>query len=138
MRSNIAAIMNTENTNSVMTMAGLRGVKTRTRVVVFVMSAFLTVIVVLLVVGAVNRPHGPPGALVEQDTAWAVLIAFSGAVAAGSVMMTGIEGQRARIEAVLLRVIDQRIVAAIGVDHRDLAGRDRFTTGRRSAGGSGS
>jgi hypothetical protein len=74
-----------------MTLLSLRGVKTRVRLLVVVAAAFLVVIVGLFVAGALSGEEFPTGATVEHDSAWTVMIAFAGAIASGSVMMTGIE-----------------------------------------------
>ena len=74
-----------------MTLASLRGVRTRARVLVAVAIAFLVVITILVVAGSLNGPEIPSAAPVAQTSIWPVIIAFAGAIAAGSVMMTGIE-----------------------------------------------
>lgn len=110
----------------VMTLASLRGVKTRTRVVIFVCIAFLAVLVAVFFVGSVNGPSAPTSAPVSHDTVWGVLITFAGAVAAGSVMMTGIEAlassgpfheapQGARAGRTMLIVVTVSAVAFFGL-----------------------
>jgi len=75
----------------IMTFAGLRGVRTRSRVLLGITIAFLVAIVCLFAVGTHNGPEIPSAAPTQHDSAWVVLIAFAGAIASGSVMMTGIE-----------------------------------------------
>ncbi|MGC4174121.1 APC family permease [Demequina sp.] len=75
----------------VMTLLSLRGVRTRARLLVVVTVAFLVVIVGLLVFSGILGPALPEPAPVDHSSAWTVVIAFAGAIASGSVMMTGIE-----------------------------------------------
>jgi hypothetical protein len=75
----------------IMTLLGLRGVRTRARVLVAVTGGFLLVMVALFVAGTASGPEIPSPAPVAQGSVWPVIIAFAGAIAAGSVMMTGIE-----------------------------------------------
>ena len=75
----------------VMTLASLRGVRTWARVLLAIGIAFLLVIAVLFFAGSVTGPEIPSAAPVPHDSIWPVIIAFAGAIAAGSVMVTGIE-----------------------------------------------
>jgi len=75
----------------IMTLASLRGVRTRVTLLIGVTAAFLAVIAALFVAGSLSGQALPSSAPVEHDSAWTVIIAFAGAIAAGSVMMTGIE-----------------------------------------------
>lgn len=77
----------------VMTLAGLRGVRERARVVVGVWFGF--VLAVMAAVGwGLLSDAGMPAPLPPEAAApsgWAVLLAYGGAVASGAVMVTGIE-----------------------------------------------
>lgn len=79
---------------AVMTLANLRGIRDRVRVLLAVWHGFLVVIVVLAVVGIADHASATEG-LVDSATAtaseWTVLAAYAGAVASGAVMVTGIE-----------------------------------------------
>jgi amino acid transporter len=75
----------------VMTLLSLRGVKTRARIIVAVLLGFLLACAVLFVFGVINGPGIPSAAPVQEESLWPVIIAFAGAIASGSVMMTGIE-----------------------------------------------
>ncbi|MCB2414106.1 hypothetical protein LGT39_14765, partial [Demequina sp. TTPB684] len=75
-----------------MTLANLRGVRDRRRVLLAVWHGFLVVLAVLAVVGIV-RQSGTTAAPVMADSTntWSVLVAYAGAVASGAVMATGLE-----------------------------------------------
>src|SRR5690606_5845981 len=75
-----------------MTLASLRGIRDRVRVLVTVWNGFLVVIVAVVILGvlryseaAVNRPTMP------GPETWSLVVAYAGAVASGAVMVTGIE-----------------------------------------------
>ena len=74
-----------------MTFISLRGVRDRARVLGAVFVGFLVVTVGVFIAGIANAPEVPPAAAVTGSSTWQILIAFAGAIAAGSVMMTGIE-----------------------------------------------
>jgi len=76
----------------VMTLASLRGVRDRVRVLVTVWNGFLVVLGVIVVLGAVRHDDDAviPAAPEGPET-WALLVAYAGAVASGAVMATGIE-----------------------------------------------
>jgi len=75
----------------IMTLASLRGTQTRTRLLLVVTISFLVVIIGLFAAGGLAGQSFPTAAPVQHDSAWTVIITFAGAIAAGSVMMTGIE-----------------------------------------------
>ncbi len=77
---------------AVMTLASLRGIRDRVRVLVTVWNGFLVVIAGVAILGAarygettVTRPAAP------GPETWSLLVAYAGAVASGAVMVTGIE-----------------------------------------------
>jgi hypothetical protein len=77
---------------AVMTLASLRGIRDRVRVLVTVWNGFLVVIAGVAILGvvrygeaAVNRPDMP------APETWSLVVAYAGAVASGAVMVTGIE-----------------------------------------------
>ncbi len=75
-----------------MTLANLRGVRDRRRVLLAVWHGFLVVMAVLAVVGITNdgTERIQPVAAAAPET-WTVLLAYAGAVASGAVMATGLE-----------------------------------------------
>jgi hypothetical protein len=75
---------------AMMTLLSLRGIKARTRLLLVVWFGFVVVMAILAVSGFAVQPDAEPGAPVDAG-AWAVVVAFAGAIASGSVMMTGIE-----------------------------------------------
>lgn len=75
----------------VMTLLNLRGVHDRARVLIAVLVVFVAAIVVLLLVGMFAGPEIPGASAAQETSTWSVVIAFAGAIASGSVMMTGIE-----------------------------------------------
>lgn len=76
---------------ALMTFISLRGVRTRARTVAGVLVLFLVAAVALLVASLVAGPEIPPAAAEGHDSTWTIVIAIAGAIASGSVMMTGIE-----------------------------------------------
>jgi len=76
---------------AVMTFVSLRGGRTRSRTFATLLIGFLLAATTLFAVAVFGGPEIPSAAPVEQGSAWSVLIAFAGAIASGSVMMTGIE-----------------------------------------------
>ncbi|WP_172657688.1 APC family permease [Demequina rhizosphaerae] len=74
---------------AVMTLANLRGIRERARVMLVVWFGFLLVIGLVIAFGAsrgdVVPPTNPP------EPTWSSAIAFAGAIASGAVMLTGIE-----------------------------------------------
>ena len=75
----------------VMTLVSLRGLRTRSRTLATVLVGFLLSAAVLFLTGVFSGPEVPPSTPVEQGSVWTLIIAFAGAIASGSVMMTGIE-----------------------------------------------
>ena len=77
---------------ALMTLASLRGIRDRVRVLVTVWNGFLLVVAAIVVLGVLRRGDealNPPQA--EGPETWALLVAYAGAVASGAVMATGIE-----------------------------------------------
>ncbi|MBC7299132.1 MAG: amino acid permease [Demequina sp.] len=76
-----------------MTLANLRGVRDRRRVLLTVWYGFLVVLGVLAAVGIAR--HGTqrldPAAVADAPETWTVLAAYAGAIASGAVMATGLE-----------------------------------------------
>lgn len=75
---------------AVMTLANLRGIRERARVMLAVWFGFLLVIAALALVGALQGDLTGTAA-VRADTTWSAAFAFAGAIASGAVMLTGIE-----------------------------------------------
>lgn len=75
---------------AVMTLSNLRGLTERLRVVAVVWFGFVGVVIVLLGLGIVQGPLGHLEAPSTPAT-WSTAVAFAGAIAAGAVMLTGIE-----------------------------------------------
>jgi len=78
----------------VMTLLNLRGVHDRARVLIAVLVVFVAAIVVLLLVGMFAGPEIPAASAAQETSTWSVVIAFAGAIASGSVMMTGNRARR--------------------------------------------
>lgn len=78
---------------ALMTLANLRGVRDRRRVLLTVWYGFLLALAVLAVVGIAR--HGTdrldPVGVAEAPETWTILLAYAGAVASGAVMATGLE-----------------------------------------------
>ena len=76
----------------VMTLASLRGIRDRVRVLVTVWNGFLLVLGIVLVLGVLRHDEDSviPAAPEGPET-WGLLVAYAGAVASGAVMATGIE-----------------------------------------------
>ncbi|WP_169816432.1 APC family permease [Demequina soli] len=74
----------------IMTLAHLRGVAERARVVLVVWFGFLVVIFGVLLVGG-TRDDVAPLTTAPPEPTWSSVIAFAGAIASGAVMLTGIE-----------------------------------------------
>lgn len=76
-----------------MTLANLRGIRERRRVLFTVWHGFLVVLGLLAAVGIAR--HGSqrldPVAAADAPETWSVLLAYAGAVASGAVMATGLE-----------------------------------------------
>lgn len=77
---------------AIMTLASLRGIRDRVRVLVAVWNGFLVVVAGIIVLGVVRQDDDALSpAQPERPETWAVLVAYAGAVASGAVMATGIE-----------------------------------------------
>lgn len=77
---------------ALMTMANLRGVRDRRRVLLAVWHGFLLILLVLAVVGIARRGAGSAApAVVSAPETLTILMAYAGAVASGAVMATGLE-----------------------------------------------
>lgn len=76
----------------IMTLAALRGVHDRTRILLLVFFGFLTVIAVVVTIGIVGHPEATLSPIrSDAPTTTNVLFAYLGAIASGAVMVTGIE-----------------------------------------------
>ncbi len=77
---------------AVMTLASLRGIRDRVRVLVTVWNGFLVVIAGVAILGALRYSEMAatrPGPAAPET--WSLIAAYAGAVASGAVMVTGIE-----------------------------------------------
>lgn len=75
-----------------MTLASLRGVRERLRVMIAVWSGFLLVLTVMLALGVWRYTHEAVAvADAEPPTTWTIVVAYAGALASGAVMVTGME-----------------------------------------------
>lgn len=75
-----------------MTLANLRGIRDRRRVLLTVWHGFLAVIAILAVVGIARQSSDEIVAVASAaPEQWTVLLAYAGAVASGAVMATGLE-----------------------------------------------
>jgi len=75
---------------AIMTLVQLRGITTRSRVLLMVWFGFLLAIAAVVSLGAM-RMNVAPAVTTSSEAAWSTLIAFAGAIASGAVMLTGIE-----------------------------------------------
>lgn len=75
---------------AVMTLANLRGIRERSRVLLGVWFGFLLV-VVLVVIAGVLRDDVTPLTTSPAQATWSSALAFAGAIASGAVMLTGID-----------------------------------------------
>ncbi len=75
---------------AIMTLANLRGIRERARVLFAVWFGFLLMIGIVFVIG-VSRDDVAPVVTAAPEARWSSLIAFAGAIASGAVMLTGIE-----------------------------------------------
>jgi hypothetical protein len=77
---------------AIMTLASLRGIRDRVRVLVTVWNGFLVVVAAIVVLGVLRHDDDALSPVQpERPETWAVLVAYAGAVASGAVMATGIE-----------------------------------------------
>ncbi|WNM25713.1 APC family permease [Demequina capsici] len=76
---------------AVMTLASLRGIRDRTRVLLTVWFGFLVVIGILMLVALVFPATDVVAPDAVHDPTRSVLVAFAGAISSGAVMVTGIE-----------------------------------------------
>lgn len=77
---------------AVMTLANLRGIRDRVRVLVTVWNGFLVVVIAVVVLGWLRRTEGAvPSSPADAPETWPLLVAYAGAVASGAVMATGVE-----------------------------------------------
>lgn len=76
----------------IMTLAHLRGVRDRSRVVLIIWYAFVLIVAAVVVISLVDG-HPTPATVEPPDQLgwWHVIGAFAGAVASGAVMVTGVE-----------------------------------------------
>ncbi|WP_296664380.1 APC family permease [Demequina sp.] len=75
---------------AVMTLANLRGIRERARLMFAVWFGFLLMVGIVFVFGA-TRDDVAPLTTVPPEAAWSSALAFAGAIASGAVMLTGIE-----------------------------------------------
>ncbi|NTV39892.1 MAG: amino acid permease, partial [Demequinaceae bacterium] len=75
-----------------MTLVNLRGIRDRGRVLLAVWHGFALILIVMVAVGWA-RQGGTPAAPLDTGSpeTWSIIVAFTGAVASGAVMATGIE-----------------------------------------------
>lgn len=77
---------------ALMTLVALRGIRDRTRVLLFVFFGFLVVIAFVVAFGLARHPESPLSPIAsDTPTTMTVLFAYAGAIASGAVMVTGIE-----------------------------------------------
>lgn len=77
---------------AVMTLVGLRVVRDRARVLLAVWFGFLAVVAVMLVLGVARHATETASPIAANPpTTWTIVLAYTGAIASGAVMVTGIE-----------------------------------------------
>lgn len=77
---------------ALMTLAALRGVRDRTRILLLIFFGFLAVIALVVTFGIIHHPDSELQPITSAaPTTMTLIIAYAGAIASGAVMVTGIE-----------------------------------------------